>query len=237
MLGNLRISHKLLVMIGLSVLGIAGMAAMGLSALWGNLMEDRKAKLQDVVLLARQALDLDYQASKKAGLSEADSIEQAKVLIRTFRFGKDDYFYAIDAKGVAVANPNPKVEGKNLYDAADSDGVLFVRRQLEIAASGGGFLSYRFPRAAGGDPLPKTSYAVEFKPFKWVIGAGMYLDDVNAIFWSQALTRGILIGVALLVIGGLFLLLSRSIVSPISAMIFCDAEDCARRYVDFDSGA
>jgi methyl-accepting chemotaxis protein len=218
MLGNLRISYQLLIMIALSVLGIAAMAGIGLSALWGNLIEDRKAKLQDVVLLARQALDLDYQASRKAGLSEADSIEHAKLLIRTFRFGKDDYLYAIDSKGVAVANPNPKVEGKNLYDAVDSDGILFVRRQLEIAAGGGGFLSYRFPRAAGGDPLPKTSYAVEFKPFNWVVGGGVYLDDVNAIFWSQALSRGIMIGVALLLIGGMFLMLSRSIVNPINAM-------------------
>ncbi len=52
MLANLRISHKLLTMIGLSVLGIAAMAAVGLSALWGNLMEDRKAKLEDIVTLA-----------------------------------------------------------------------------------------------------------------------------------------------------------------------------------------
>jgi methyl-accepting chemotaxis protein len=218
MLGNLRISNKLLIMIGLSVLGIALMAGMGLTALWSNLLEDRKARLQDVVLLARQALELDYQASRKAGLSEADTIEHAKMLLRTFRFGKDDYFYAIDPKGVAVANPNPKVEGKNLYDAADSDGIFFVRRQLEIAANGGGFLSYRFPRASGGDPLPKTSYAVEFKPFNWVVGGGVYLDDAYAIFWSQVLTRGIIIAVALLLIGGLFLLLSRSIVNPINTI-------------------
>ncbi len=218
MLGNLRISYKLSIMIGLSILGIALMAGMGLTALWSNLIEDRKAKLQDVVLLARQALELDYQASRKAGLSEADTIEHAKVLLRTFRFGKDDYFYAIDPKGVAIANPNPKVEGKNLYDAADSDGIFFVRRQLEIAANGGGFLSYRFPRASGGDPLPKTSYAVEFKPLNWVIGGGVYLDDAYAIFWNQVMSRGIIIIVALLVISGLFFLLSRSIVNPINAM-------------------
>jgi len=218
MLGNLRISFKLLIMIGLSILGIALMAGMGLTALWNNLIEDRKAKLQDVVLLARQALELDVQASRKAGLSEADTLERAKVLLRTFRFGKDDYFYAIDPRGVAVANPNPKVEGKNLYDAADSDGIFFVKRQLEIAANGGGFLSYRFPRASGGDPLPKTSYAVEFKPLNWVIGGGVYLDDAYGIFWSQVLSRGIIIVVALFVISGLFLLLSRSIVNPINAM-------------------
>jgi len=218
MLGNLRIYYKLLMMIGLSVLGIAAMAGVGLSALWGNLIEDRQHKLQDVVLLARQALDLNYQASRQAGVSEAEAVERGKVLLRTFRFGKDDYFYAIDPKGVAVANPNPKVEGKNLYDAADSDGVFFVRRQLEIAANGGGFLSYRFPRAAGGDPLPKTSYATEFKPFNWVIGGGVYLDDVYAIFWNQARNMGIMVAGALLLVGGLFLMLSRSIVSPIDAM-------------------
>ena len=96
MLGNLRISYKLLMMVGLSVLGIAAMAGVGLSALWNNLMEDRKTKLQDVVQLVRQSLDLQYQAARRAGLSDADAMEQGKTLVRTFRFGKDDYFYALD---------------------------------------------------------------------------------------------------------------------------------------------
>jgi methyl-accepting chemotaxis protein len=218
MLGNLRISYKLLVMVGVSVLGIAAVAGVGLSALWSNLLEDRKAKLQDVVLLARQALDLNYQASRQAGLSEAEAAERGKALLRTFRFGKDDYLYAINAQGVAVANPNPKVEGKNLYDAADSDGVFFVRKQLELAANGGGFASYRFPRAAGGEALPKISYAVEFKPYVWVIGGGVYLDDVQAIFWAEARQMGVLIGLALVLVAGLFLVVGRSIVNPITAM-------------------
>ena len=51
MLGNLRISYKLLMMIGVSILGILAVAAVGLSALWNNLLEDRKAQLQDVVLM------------------------------------------------------------------------------------------------------------------------------------------------------------------------------------------
>src|SRR5882724_9458621 len=218
MLGNLRISYKLLMMVGLSVLGIAAVAGVGLSALWSNLLEDRKAKLQDVVLLARQALDLNYQASRQAGVSEADAVERGKALLRTFRFGKDDYFYALNAQGVVVANPNPKVEGKNLYDAPDSNGVYFARKQLEFAASGGGFVSYRFPRAGGGEPLPKVAYAVEFKPYVWVIGGGVYLDDVQEIFWAQARQVGVLVGLALVLVAGLFLLVGRSIVDPINAM-------------------
>lgn len=218
MLGNLRISYKLLMMIGLSVVGIAAMAAVGLSALWGNMMEDRRAKLQDIVTLAHEALDYNYQTSRQTGLSEADTMERAKALLRNMRFGKGDYVYAIDRQGVAVSNPNPKVEGKNLLDAVDPDGFPYVRRQLELAPNGGGFMTFRFPRAAGGNPIPKLVYSVEFKPYGWVVGAGIYLDDVSTIFWEQARNRAILVVVALLVAGGLFFLLGRSIVNPITAM-------------------
>jgi methyl-accepting chemotaxis protein len=212
MLGNLRISYKLLMMIGLLVLGIAAVAGVGLSALWSNLLEDRKAKLQDLVLMARQALELDYQASKQTGLSEAQAQERGQVLMRTFRFGNDDYFYALNAQGIVMANANPKIEGKNLYDVADPDGVFFVRKTLELAAGGGDFAFYRFPRAAGGEPLPKVSFAVQFKPYGWVIGAGVYLEDVHAIFWSKVRQMGIM------AVAGLIVLLGRSIVSPITAM-------------------
>ena len=218
MLGNLRIFYKLLMMIGLSVLGIAAMAAVGLSALWGSMMEDRRVKLQDIVTVAREALEYNHQASLKAGLSEADAIERGKALLHSMRFGKDDYVYAISTQGVAVSNPNPNVEGKNLMNAADADGVFFVRQQIELAPKGGGFTSFRFPRAGGGDPLPKLTYSAEYKPFGWVVGAGIYLDDVNAIFWEQARNRAILVVLALLVVGGLFYLLGRTIVNPINAM-------------------
>ncbi|MGB6435434.1 MAG: cache domain-containing protein [Bradyrhizobium sp.] len=205
-------------MIGLSVVGIAAMAAVGLSALWGNMMEDRRAKLQDIVTLAHEALDYNYQTSRQTGLSEADTMERAKTLLRNMRFGKGDYVYAINRQGVAVSNPNPKVEGKNLLDAVDPDGFPYVRRQLELAPNGGGFMTFRFPRAAGGNPIPKLVYSVEFKPYGWVVGAGIYLDDVSTIFWEQARNRAILVVVALLVAGGLFFLLGRSIVNPITAM-------------------
>jgi methyl-accepting chemotaxis protein len=218
MLGNLRISYKLLIMVGLSVLAIAAMAGVGLSALWDNLMEDRRVKVQDVVLLARQALEFNDRVSRQAGLSEADTQERGRALLRNFRFGKDDYVYAIDPQGVVVSNPNPKVEGKNLMNATDPDGVHFVQRQFEVIASGGGFLTFRYPRAAGGEPLPKTVYAIEFKPYHWLIGAGVYIDDVYEIFWQQVRNMALVVALALVVVGGLFLMLGRSIVGPIGAM-------------------
>jgi methyl-accepting chemotaxis protein len=207
-------------MVGLSVLGIAAVAAVGLSALWSNLLEDRKNKLHDVVLLARQAVELNYQASHQAGLSEADSAERGKAVLRALHFGDgdNDYFYAVNAQGTIQAHPNPKMEGTSLYDKPDSDGVFFVREQMVQAAKGGGFVAFRFPRAGGDVPLPKIVYSVEFKPYGWVIGGGIYIDDVSAIFWAQLRQIGMLVGLALLLVTSGFLMLGRSIVNPINGM-------------------
>jgi methyl-accepting chemotaxis protein len=218
MLGNLRISSKLLVMVGLSVLGILAVAGVGLAALKDNLLEDRKIKLHDVVLLARQTVDHDYQSARKAGLSDAEAMERGKALLRSLRFGNDDYFYAFNQQGLLLVHPSPKVEGRNLYAVSDSDGVFFTRQQIELAAKGGGFVGFRFPRPGADTPLPKIAYAAEFKPYDWTIGGGIYLDDIDAIFWSQLWRIGALVGAALLLVVGMSLLLGRSILRPIAGM-------------------
>jgi len=218
MLGNLRISSKLLIMVCLSVLGILVVAGVGLSTLKDNLIEDRKAKLQDVVLLARQALDLDYQVSRKANLPDAEIEAHSKALLRSLRFGKEDYFLAFNRQGVVQAHPNPKVDGTAMMESKDSDGVFYTREMVEAAAKGGGFVSYRFPRAGVGEPLPKLVYSVEFAPYNWAVAGGIYIDDIDAIFWAQVWRIGELIGVALLLVVGMSLLLGRSIVLPITGM-------------------
>ena len=156
MLGDLRISSKLRVMVGLSVLGILVVAGVGLSTLRDNLLKDRKIKLHDVVLLARQAIDLDYQSARKAGLSDAEVLERGRALLRTLKFGNDDYFYALNQQGELQSHPNPKIEGRNMYEVADSDGVFFSRRQIELAAKGGGFVSFRFPPSAATFPCRRS---------------------------------------------------------------------------------
>lgn len=219
MLGHLRISSKLLVMVCFAVLGIVAVAYVGLSALRNNLIEDRKAKLQELVLLAKQTVDLNYQDSRKAGLSDADAFERGRAVLRTLRFGQSDYFYAFNSQGTVQSHPNPKVEGQTLYNSPDPDGVFFTKSQIELAAKGGGFVHYRFQKpGAGTEPMPKISYATEFKPYGWTIGGGIYLDDVDAIFWSQAKWIGGLIAVALLLVTGMSFLLGRSIVVPITGM-------------------
>ena len=219
MLGNLRISSKLMIMVGLAIVSVLAVAFVSLSALRHNLLEDRKAKLQDLVEVALQAVQNDYEISKKAGLSDDDAKERTRVLIRHMHFGTD-YFFATSSDVTTQAHPNPKVEGKSMADFKDPDGVPFARQQVDVVHSpaGKGFVAYRFPKAGGDQPMAKISYVTLFKPYDWTIGSGIYIDDVDAIFWSQLMQIGALIAVGLFVVIGASLILTRSIVKPIAGM-------------------
>ena len=218
MFGSLRISSKLVIMVVLAMIGIVAVASIGLSALKDNLLDDRKVMLRELVLLANQTLELDYQAARKAGLSDAETRERSKALLRSLRFAKDNYFYAFDAQVVVQSNPNTSFEGKNFYNTTDPDGVYFARQQTELAPKGGGFVQFRFPRLGGTEPLPKISYVTEFKPFAWAVGGGIYLDDVDAIFWSEVRRIGAILALAIAAVSAVCFLLGRSIVNPITGM-------------------
>ena len=215
MLGRLRISTKLLCVIGVFVIGVAAVALMGLAELRHNLIEDRKAKVHDVVLEAVQALAVVQKQAADAGLSEKYAAERGKAILRTLRFGKDDYFFAIDSQGVTVAHPNPKSEGNSMLDAKDADGVYFSRELMAAAQNGGGFVSYRYPRAFGQDPIAKVSYGAPFKPWGWTVGGGIYIDDIDAIFWSQVWQIGGVIALVLVAVVAISFVLGRSITKPL----------------------
>jgi methyl-accepting chemotaxis protein len=219
MLGNLRISFKLMIMVALAMLGIVAVAAVGLSALKDNLIEDRKAKLKNVVEMAVQALDRDREAAKLAGLSDADMLARSKALLGSLRFDGDDYFYAIGPDGTIQVHISPKLVGQNNIDKPDADGVFYTRDEVELIRRGASdFIAFRFPRPGGKEPLPKLVYLASYQPYHWGIAGGIYLDDVDAIFWSQVEKIGALVGICLLLVLGMSVFMGRSIVGPINGM-------------------
>src|ERR1700735_4028553 len=96
MLGNLRISFKLLAMVVFAFAGIAAIALFGLIELKANLLEDRKAKLRDVVLLTVQDITHEYQNAIADGLTEQVATLRIKSALRDLRYGSNDYFFAYD---------------------------------------------------------------------------------------------------------------------------------------------
>ena len=91
-----------------------------------------------------------------------------------------------------LAHPNRKLVGSDVGGMADSDGLLFFQEFNTIVKSkGAGFVYYQWPKPGGGvEPVRKLSYVQGFAPWGWVIGSGIYIDDVAAAFRERAMEFG-----------------------------------------------
>src|SRR3546814_6970349 len=78
---------------------------------------------------------------------------------------------------------NPKLEGQNLSAIRDPNGFALFNEMVAIAkAKGAGMVDYLWPKPGAEAPVAKTSYVTLFEPWGWIIGSGVYVDDVQAEF-------------------------------------------------------
>jgi methyl-accepting chemotaxis protein len=73
----------------------------------------------------------------------------------------------------------PQLEGKNLNHLKDKNGVYLIQDLIKQGKANGGIVEYLWPKVKDGEPQKKFSYAVEFKPYKWMMGTGVYVDNVE----------------------------------------------------------
>jgi len=93
---------------------------------------------------------------------------------------KNDYFWVHDLNLMMLAHPfSPEMEGKSLAGFRDRKGQLLFVRMNEIArTAGSGFLEYTWTKPVDNSPHEKISYIKLFEPWGWVIGSGIYFDEV-----------------------------------------------------------
>jgi diguanylate cyclase (GGDEF)-like protein/PAS domain S-box-containing protein len=129
------------------------------------------------------------------------------------RYDGSEYFWINDLQPRMVMHPvMPELDGKDLSDFTDPNGKrLFVEFVDTVRKSGAGFVEYLWPKPGLTQPVPKISYVKGFSPWGWVIGSGIYIDDVNRIFWDAMRWQVGIIAVAILLLGGLMVLVARRV--------------------------
>jgi len=195
------------------------------------MMTEKKEKLKDLVKNTYAVMQSIYNAahdSQKIG--EAQFKEDAKKEISALRYGSqgNDYFWINDMHPRMVMHPiKPALNGKDLSDYKDPDGKYLFNEFVKVCREKGeGFVDYMWPKPGFDKPVPKLSYVKLFKPWNWVVGTGIYLDDIKAVEIQKtkeiksaiARQRNELMGVIiiLIVLGtGVITYISRKITVPI----------------------
>ena len=148
-----------------------------------------------------------FQAQERAGtLTRAQAQQSARQAIAALRYDGDNYFWINDLQIRMVMHPvQPRLDGQDLGNLRDPDGVAIFREFVEtVRQHGEGAVRYRWPRPGSADPVDKLSYVKGFTPWGWVIGSGLYVDDVAAAMVRQLQLDGAILAGTLLVAGYLF---------------------------------
>lgn len=187
---------------------------------------------QDKILIATQNMATSLSAAIKDMSGDERRVATIRNLIQDIRFEADasGYFFVYRGTINVILPPNAQIEGKDLAEAKDVEGVYFVRELQQKAQAGGGFVHYVFAKPGKGDQ-PKVSYAMMIPGTDMWIGTGVYIDNIAeaqakvAADLEKAAARSLTI--ALSFIGAGFILfvlpltffLVRSIIAPLRRMI------------------
>ncbi len=221
LVGNLKMKYKLGMVVGVALLGTAGIATGLLINLKQSLLQEKELKTRHVVETAYGVIDHYYGLSKEGKLSEEQAKSAAMLAVKTLRYEKDDYFWINDLRPYMVMHPyKPELDGKDLAGFTDPQGKkLFVEFVETVKTKKAGFVNYLWPKPGMKEPVPKISYVQGFEPWGWVIGSGIYIDDVNEAFWGRAKIIAILVVCLIAVIGGVTWVVTRTITGHLTRVI------------------
>ncbi len=220
---RLTITARLYCLVALALLVLAISMIMSLLESHNSLQNERKAGLAQINDIALSVVK-KYHALENSGVMSREAAQsEAKATIANIRYGGGaGYFWINDMTPRMVMNPiKPDLNGKDLSNDKDASGkFLFLEFVATVRDQGKGFVDYHWPKPGFEEPVEKYSHVAGFEPWSWVIGTGVYVDDLKAIVRRDAIKFAVIFGVgAAALIGGAWIAV-KSVTSPLAKIRF-----------------
>ncbi len=214
---NLRLATKILLLGG----GIVFMAALVMTALYGfskeRIFDARRAEVKRAVEAVSGVFDYWQQQADDGLVSKEQAQSSARAVIEGMRFDGDNYFWINDLDASIIMHPiKPQLNGKPMADYKDPSGKKLFSEMVAVSrARGSGFVDYMWSKPGRTEPVPKSAFVQLFPKWGWIVGAGVYLDDLqdemDGFFYA---TLGGFV-VLVLIGGGFIILVARSVAKPL----------------------
>ncbi|ARJ66888.1 chemotaxis protein [Magnetospirillum sp. ME-1] len=189
----MKIAIRLWLIVATALCGIAAVVAASLAQMNHDLMDDREVKTRHIVEVG-QSLLAHFEEMERAGkLSRDEAQAAALAAVSKLRYEGAEYLWVHrHDQSVMLSHPNAKLIGQPVEDMKDPTGLFLFREMNRIVKEkSAGFVYYMWPKPGATEPVKKLSYVQAFAPWGWVIGSGIYIDDVSAAFRSRAIEFGL----------------------------------------------
>jgi methyl-accepting chemotaxis protein len=112
-----------------------------------------------------------------------EALSTSADIIRELRYNDGNgYFWVDTSEGINVVLLGRDTEGQSRWDATDSSGNKFIQQMIENGMQeGGGYTQLMFAKPNETEELPKINFTAYYEPFDWVMGTGVWIDDLDAL--------------------------------------------------------
>ncbi|WP_299794465.1 methyl-accepting chemotaxis protein [uncultured Shewanella sp.] len=178
---KVKISTRLFVMLGLSIVATIFMFLFALVSIDNLLLGEKESKLSSLADVGEKVISRYYQSAQSGLLTEDEAKQQAILALDELRYAGKEYYWTIDTDGVMIQHAfAKKLIGTNVLGIKDPNGVkLFELMVSGTARNEYALIEYMWNRPNETDPSPKMSVVKRFKPWGWIVGTGMYVDDIR----------------------------------------------------------
>jgi two-component system NarL family sensor kinase len=140
-------------------------------------MDARRAELKHYVELAMSTV----QPLRERGVDRSQAQTEALRRLASLDYGDDGYFFVYDLQGrVLMHSRQPDLVGQNLWTLRDLEGQQTIQQLIARARGGGGYVPYLWRKPSSGQLARKLGYVVAVPEWDWMVGTGLYLDDIDA---------------------------------------------------------
>jgi len=188
----MSLKTKFKVMVVVAAAGLVALAGFWIRSQRSTLLAEKMEKTRNLLDVPFSVLEGQYLLEKDGKISRAEAQRRALEIIRPMRYQASNYFWINDEHPTMIMHPmKHELEGTDLTSIKDSSGkAMFVEFVSAAQAPAGGYVYYLWPKPGHDEPVRKLSFVKRFGPWGWVIGTGIYIDDVDAAWRASALTAG-----------------------------------------------
>ncbi|OND95296.1 hypothetical protein AQ941_23905 [Burkholderia pseudomallei] len=212
-MNRMSLNRKLWLALALVWVGLLGVGAWSAFETRTTMLAERKEGMANLVDSAAGVVKAYYALAQSGKMSDEDARRDALERIAAMRYGDSGYLFVMDSKPVVLMHPTlPKLVGTQVGDYLDPDGKrLFVTILNAAKAGGHGFAEYRGRLPHSETAVPKISYVTRFAPWDWNISSGVFLKDIDTVYYETLVGHLAVVFVIGLVITAAMLVIIRNV--------------------------
>ncbi|WP_316977533.1 methyl-accepting chemotaxis protein [Shumkonia mesophila] len=218
-LNNWKIGRRLMVLVALFAVMYLGIGGVSLVGLRDALYEQKGDETRRIVEVAHSFVKEFHARAGRGELTEAQAKEGALAALKGLRYDGEQYYWVNDMDALMLMHPTaPKLVGTSLRTLKDAHGNFIFADMIEVVKKdGAGQYTYYWPPDST-SPKPKVSYVAGFKPWGWIIGSGVFVEDVEKTFWGKAELTGGMAVLTVLIVVVVATSIARSVSRPVKEM-------------------